>query len=164
VPDVRHSPVDLADERGAIEGEADERVDRTGRVDVAHPVVTIRVDAETRERVNELAGEMSRVARMAVASRIRDVRQRAAHLAIDCVRGQQRLGIHGIHVVDAVEQRRLDSIGPEGAGDHVEDHRSAQAADVHRPGRRLRIVDDLGSDSLPRELVSPIHGARVAAS
>ena len=46
VLDVRHAPVDLADERRPVEGQPDVRVHRPGRVDVAHPVVAVRVDAQ----------------------------------------------------------------------------------------------------------------------
>ena len=41
------------------------------------------------------------------------------------------------------------AVGPQGAGDDVEDDRPAQAADVDRAGRGLRVVDDLGPASGP---------------
>ena len=93
---------------------------------------------------------------------LRHLRERAAHLAVNGVRGQQRLGVHRIQVVHAVQQGRLDTVGAQRAGDDVEDDGAAQAADVHRPGRRLRIVDDLGPDRLLRKLVSPVHGDRAS--
>ena len=63
------------------------------------------------------------------------VGQRAAHLALDRVGREQRLGVHRVHVVDAVEQRRLEAAGAEGARDDVEDDGAAEAADVDGPGR-----------------------------
>ena len=41
----------------------------------------------------------------------RDVGQRPAHLAIDRVGRQERLGVHRVEVVDAVQQRRFDAVG-----------------------------------------------------
>ena len=104
-------------------------------------------------------GEVARVARVAVARRVGHVRQRAAHLALDRVGRQERLGVHRVQVVDAVEQRRLEAVGAQGAGDDVEDDRAAQAADVDRPRRRLGVVDDLRALADPgREFVRPVHG------
>ena len=74
------------------------------------------MDAEARERVDEDAGEMAGVARVAVPGRVGDVRQRATHLAIDGVGRQERLGVHRVEVVDAVEERRLDGRWPAGRG------------------------------------------------
>ena len=73
-------------------------------------------------------GEVAGVARVAVAGRVGDVGQRPAHLALDGVGRQERLGVHRVEVVDAVEERRLDAVGAQGAGDDVEDDRPAQAA------------------------------------
>ena len=74
------------------------------------------MDAEPGEDVDEHAGEVARVARVAVAGRVGHVRQRAAHLALDGVGRQERLGVHRVHVVDAVEQRRLDGRWRAGRG------------------------------------------------
>ena len=60
--DVRDAAVDLADERGLVERRPDERVHVAGRVDVAHPVVAVRVDAEAGERVDEDLGVVAGVA------------------------------------------------------------------------------------------------------
>ena len=46
---------------------------------------------------------------MAVAGLVGDVGERAAHLALDRVGRQERLGVHRVEVVDAVEERRLDA-------------------------------------------------------
>ena len=94
---------------------------------------------------------------MAVVDLVGNARERAAHLALDGVGRQQRLRIHGIHVVDAVQVRRDDAVGPQCADDDIEDDRPAQAADVDGPGRRLRVVDDLGTADGRRQLVGPIH-------
>ena len=61
--------------------------------------------------------EMARVARVAVAGRVGDVGERPAHLALDRVGRQQRLGVHRVQVIDAVEQRRLVAVGAQRAGD-----------------------------------------------
>ena len=80
---------------------------------------------------------------------------------VDRVGRQQRLGVHRVEVVDAVEERRLDAVRAQRAGDRVEDDRPAQAPDVDRPGRRLGVVDDLraGVTDPQREFVGPIHRA-----
>ena len=145
VLDVGDPAVDVADERGLVEGGPDERVELARRVDVAHPVVAIRDDAEPGECLDEDAREVPGIALVAVARGIRDVGQRTAHLAIDGVRGQERLGVHRVEVVDAVQQGRLDALGPQRPDDRVEDDRPAQAPDMDRAGRRLRVVDDLGA-------------------
>ena len=159
VLDVRDAAVDVADERRLVQRRADERIQVTGRVDVAHPVVAVRVDAEPRERVDERLGVVSGVGGVAVALLVRDVGERTAHLGLDRVRGQQGLGIHRVEVVDAVQERRLDPVRAEGPRDRVEDDRPAQAADVDGAGRRLGVVDDLrtGVADPLREFVSPIH-------
>ena len=128
--DVGDPAVDVADHGRPVERGPDVRIHRPGRVDLAHPVVAIRVDAEARERVDEDPGEMARVAGVAVAGRIGDVRQRPAHLALDRVRRQERLGVHRVEVVDAVQERRLDAGSAQRPGDGVEDDRTTQAADV----------------------------------
>ena len=121
------------------------------------------MDAETRERVDEGLRVVPRIGSVAVAGLVGDVRERTAHLALDRVGRQERLGVHRVEVVDPVEQRRLDAVGPEGARDGVEDDRAAQAADMDGARRRLRVVDDLRArvtDPLS-ELVGPVHGACV---
>ena len=110
---------------------------------LAHPVVAIGVDAEARERVDEGLGVVAGVRRVAVADLVGDVGERSAHLVVDRVGRQQRLGVHRVEVVDAVEERRLDPVRAQRAGDRVEDDRAAQAADVDGPRRRLGVVDDL---------------------
>ena len=157
VLDVGDPAVDVADDGGALERRADERVHLPGRVDVAHPVVAVRVDAEAGEGVDEDAREVAGVARVAVARRVRDVGEGAAHLALDRVGAQERLGVHGVEVVDAVEQRRLEAARAERPGDHVEDDGAAQAADVDGAARGLRVVDDLRPADGRRQLISPVH-------
>ena len=53
-----------------------------------------------------------------------DLRERTAHLALDRVGRQERLGIHRVHVVDAVQQRRRHAAIAQGPGDDVEDDRA----------------------------------------
>ena len=111
-----------------------------------------------------MPGEMAGVAGVAVAGRVRDVGERPAHLALDGVGRQERLGVHRVEVVDAVQQRRLEAVGAQRPGDDVEDDRAAQAADVDGPRRRLRVVDDLRPADPRRELVRPVHARPPAAS
>ena len=100
---------------------------------------------------------VARVRGVAVAGLVGDVGQRPAHLALDRVGRQERLGVHRVEVVDAVQQRRLDAVGAQRAGDDVEDDRPAQAPDVDRPRWRLRVVDDLRAADPGREFVRPVH-------
>ena len=161
VLDVGDAPVDLADERRLVQRLADERIHVAGRVDVAHPVIAIGVDAQAGEDLDEDLGVVAGVRRVAVALLVGDVGQRTTHLGVDRVRRQEGLGIHRVHVVDAVEQGRLDAVHSQRPGDRVEDDGPAQAADVDGPGRRLRVVDDLRArvpDPLS-EFVGPVQGA-----
>ena len=143
--------------RRPVEGGADVRVHLPGRVDVAHPVVAVGLDAEAREGVDEDPREVSGVRGVAIAGRVGHVGERTAHLALDRIRRQQRLRVHRVQVVDAVQELRLEAAGAQRPGDHVEDDRPAEAADVDGPGRRLRVVDDLRSLDTRRQLVSPVH-------
>ena len=61
------------------------------------------------------AGEMAGVRGVAVAGGVRDVGQRDAHLALDRVGRQQRLGVHRVEVVDPVEEGRGEAAGAQGA-------------------------------------------------
>jgi hypothetical protein len=115
------------------------------------------VDPEAGERLDEDAGEVAGVAGVAVARGIGDVGQRSAHLPLDGVRGEEGLGVHGIHVVDAVQEGGEQAALAEGAADDVEDDRAAEAPDVDGPGRRLRVVDDLRPLDRRGELVRPVH-------
>ena len=126
-----------------------------GGVDVAHPVVAIGMDAEARERLDEPPGMVPRVGRVAVGLLVGHVGERPAHLALDRVGGQQRLGVHRVEVVDAVQQGRLEAAGAQGPGDDVEDDRAAQGADVDGAGRRLAVVDDLGAADARRPARPP---------
>ncbi len=159
---VRHARVDVTHERRAVERRPDVGIEVAGRVDVRHPVVAVGSDAEAIERVDEELCEVARVARVAVTDGIGDVGERPAHLPVDCVGREQGLRIHGVHVVDAVEVRRLEPGRAQRPDDDVEDHRPAQAADVHRPRRRLRVVDDLRARDACRELIRPIHGGSLS--
>jgi len=120
--DVGDPAVDLADGLGSVQGGPDERVHLPGRVDVAHPVVAVGSDPQAGERVDERLRVMASVRGVAIAGLVGDVREGPSHLVVDRVRRQQRLGIHGVHVVDPVEQRRLDAVGAQGTRDDVEDH------------------------------------------
>ena len=155
--DVGDPPVQVANDLGSIERRADVAVHRPGRVDVAHPVVAVRVDAEVGEEVDEDLGVVAGIRGVAVRHLVRDVRKRDAHVAIDGIRGQQGLGIHRIEVVDAVQECRLVTGGSQGPGDHVEDHRPAQAPDVDRPRGCLGVVDDLWPRDARGQLVRPVH-------
>ena len=157
VLDVGHAAVDVAHDGGPVEGGPDERVHLPGRVDVAHPVVAVGVDAEPGEHVDERLGVVAGVRRVAVAGLVRDVGQRRAHVAVDRIGRQQRLGVHRVDVVDAVEERRLEAAGAQGAGDDVEDDRPAEAADVDGAGRGLGVVDDLRAFDARGEFVRPVH-------
>jgi hypothetical protein len=157
VLDVRHAAIDGPDVRRPVERGPDEAVHLAGRVDVAHPVVAVRVDAEPGEDVDERLGVMPSVRGVAVARLVRDVGQRAAHLVVDRVRRQEGLGVHRIHVVDAVEERRLGSGAAQRADDDVEDDGTAERADVDGPRRRLAVVDDLRSADAGGELIRPVH-------
>ena len=106
------------------------------------------------------AGEVARVVRVAVAGRGGHVGQRHAHVALDRVGRQQRLGVHRVEVVDAVEERRLVPLA-----------RSARAMASRTTGpRRLPTwtVPDGVFESLTtcgpltrgRELVRPVHARR----
>ncbi len=108
--DVGHAAVDVTDEGRAIQRGPDERVHVAGRIDLAHPVIAVRVDAESRERGDERLGMVAGVRGVAITGLVGDVRQRTAHLLLDGVGGQERLGVHRVEVVDAVEQRRLDPV------------------------------------------------------
>jgi len=55
---------------------------------------------------NEDLGVVARVRGMAVADLVGHPGERTAHLALHGVGRQERLGIHRVHVVDAVQQRR----------------------------------------------------------
>ena len=155
--DVRDTAVDVADDLGPIEGGSDVAVHVAGRVDVAHPVVALGHDPEAAERLDEDAREVPGIARVAVAGRVRNVGQRAAHLAVDRVVGQERLGVHRVEVVDAVEQAGFDAAGAKGTPDGVEDDRPAKRADMDGTRRRLAVVDDLRSADAGGELVGPVH-------
>ena len=158
--DVGDASVDLADLGGAVERNADVGVHLTARVDLAHPVVAIRVDAKAGERIDEDLRVVAGVGRMAVVALVGNVCERAAHLALDSVGAQQRLGVHGIHVVNAVQVGRLDAIGPKRTGNDVEDDGAAEATDVDRAGRCFRVVDDLRTADGGRQLVGPVHRRR----
>ena len=149
--------VDLAHGRCLVEGGPDERVHLSGRVVLGHPVVAVREDAEAGEGVDEALRVVPGVRGVPVVLLVRDVGERAAHLALDGVGGQEGLGVHRVEVIDAVEQRRLVPGRAQGAGDDIEDDRPAQAPDVDRPRRRLRIVDDLRPGDPGRQLVGPLH-------
>ena len=56
------------------------------------------------EGVDEDAGEMPGIARVAIPDRVWHMGERPAHFAFDGVGGQERLGIHRIHVIDPVQQ------------------------------------------------------------
>jgi hypothetical protein len=152
-----HSPIDLADRGGRVEGGADVSVHGARAIDLAHPVIGIGADAEPVEGLDEDAGEVPRVRGVTVARGIGNVCQRHAHRALDGVGGEQRLGVHRIEVVDAVAQLDLHARVAERAGDGVDHHRPAQAADVDGPRRGLRVVDDLAAGGRRCELVSPEH-------
>ena len=155
--DVRDSPVDVANAVRPVERQPDERVNRAALVDLAHPVIAVRTDAKPGECIDEQLRMVAGVRRMTVAGLVRDVGQRAAHLVLDGVRGKERLGVHRIEVVDAVQELGLEAVRAQGADDHVEDDRPAQAADVDRPGRRLAVVDDLRPADRYGEFVGPVH-------
>ena len=56
--------------------------------------------------------------------------QRHTHVPVDRVGGQQRLGVHGVQVVDAVAELRREAMIAQGARDGVMEHHAAQAAHV----------------------------------
>jgi len=163
VPHVRDAPVHLADHGGAIERDADVRVHVASGVVLAHPVVAVGADAEPRKRVDEDLRVVARVRGVPVVGLVGNVGERASHLAFDRVGRQQRLGIHRVQVIHPVQERGVVPGGAQRARDHVEDHGAAEAADVDRPRRGLRIVDDLRTGDPGRQLVGPLHGLRALA-
>ena len=154
--DLGHALVDRAHSFGPIERNPDVRIDLARRIQLAHPVVAVGPDAEAGKRVDEGLGVVARVRGVAVAGLVGDMGQRPAHLVLDRVGGQERLGVHRIKVVDPVQQGGGGPAGAQRPGDHVEDHRPAQAADVD--GARGAVVDDLRPDDRGGQLVRPIHG------
>src|SRR4029077_4668197 len=56
VLDIGDASIDLADGCRPVEGDPDEPVHRAGGIDVAHPVIPIRMDPESREEVDEDLG------------------------------------------------------------------------------------------------------------
>ena len=105
---------------------------------------------------------MPGIGRVPVGLLVRDSRERDTHVAVDGVGRQEGLGVHGIHVVDAVEVAGLGAVRPERPNDDVEDDGPPKAAHVDGPGRRLRIVDDLRSAVRRRKFIRPVHGAYCA--
>ena len=156
--DVGDPPVDVADDRGLVERGPDERVHLAGRVDVAHPVVAIRTDAQPGEDVDEDLGVVASVRGVAVRLLVRDVGERPAHRAVDGVGRQERLGVHRVHVVDAVEIGRLEAASAHRPHDDVEENGATKAADVDGPRGGLRVVDDLRAGDAGRKLIGPVHG------
>jgi hypothetical protein len=97
-----------------------------GRVDVAHPVVALGLDAEPANVSMKMPAKWrayERGSRRPGPGR----GQRPAHLALDGVGRQERLGVHRVEVVDAVEERGLEAARAQRAGDRVEDDRPAEA-------------------------------------
>jgi hypothetical protein len=82
------------------------------------------------------------------------------HLSLDGVRRQERLGIHGIEVVDAVEVGRVHAAGTQGPDDDVEDDRTTEASDVDRPRGCLAVVDDLRTRDAGRQIIGPVGDER----
>jgi hypothetical protein len=158
VLDVGDPPIDLANDGGLVQGGPDERVHLASRIDVAHPVIAIRPDPKPVEGINENLGVVASVRGVAIRLLVRNVRERLAHRVGDSVRRQERLGVHRIHVVDAVEIRDLKPARPHRANDDVEENGTTQAADVDSPRRRLRVVDDLRPADALCEFVSPVLG------
>jgi hypothetical protein len=155
VADVRDALVHLPDHGRAIQRGADVRIHVARGVVLAHPVVAIRVDAEAGEDVDEALRVVARVRGVAVGLLVGDVGEGAAHRLVHRVGRQERLGVHRVEVIDAVQERGLAPGGAQRPGDHVEDDRPAQAADVHGSGRRLGVVDDLRSGDPRGQLVRP---------
>ena len=141
--DVTDAQVDGSHSIGSIQRELDIGIHPAGRVQLADPV-ELGLDTERLERAEEdLAHEMAGVVGRAAAFRGRDAAQRCAHVALDGVGGQQRLRVHGVHVVHAVEKGGIDAGLPQRPIDRIVEDDPSQAADVDRARRRLRIVDDL---------------------
>ncbi len=155
--DVGHAPVHVTHDLRPIKRLPDERVHLPGRVDLAHPVVAVGPDAQAVERVDEHLRVMAGVRRVAITGEVGDVRERHAHVALDGVGRQQRLGIHRVEIVDAIEQGRLEPAGPQGSRDDIEDDGPTEAADMDSAGRGLGVVDDLRPLDRCGELVSPVH-------
>ena len=96
--------VHVADRLGAVEGAPDEGIHRAVAVQLAHPV-DLRPDAEPREGAHEeLAHEVARVGCGRAPGWSRNVRQRHAHVAFHRIGREQGLGVHGVEVVDPVEE------------------------------------------------------------
>ena len=124
--DMADSKVDVADPIGPVQGELDVRIHSTGRVQFADPV-ELGLDAERLEGPKEdLADEMAGVVGGAAALGRGHARERGAHVAIDRVGRQLGLGVHGVHVVDAVEERGRQPRAQQRAMDRVVEHDAAQ--------------------------------------
>jgi hypothetical protein len=152
---VRHAAIEVSHHMRPIERGPDVAIHRPGRVDVTHPVVAIRLHPEIREQVDEHLRVVSGVRGVPVPDLVGDVGERHAHRALDGVRRQERLGVHRVEVVDAVQQGRGMAGRAQRAGDDVEDDRPAEAPDVDRARWGLRVIDDLRSGDPRRELVRP---------
>jgi hypothetical protein len=135
--DVADLEVDATHRLGPVEGLANEWVHRAVAVELTHPV-DLGLDAQALERAHEeLANEVARIARGITALGSRDMGQWHTHVAIDRVRGEQRLGVHGVQVVHAVKEA-AGSVGLyESAVDGVMQHHSSERADVD--GARWRL-------------------------
>ncbi len=124
-------PVDVDHERGTLQGQPQVWVDRAGGVQIAHPV-QLGMDAESVERGEVRAHEGPRVVRSGgrLVGRRGHTHEWRAHVAVDRVARQQRLVVHRVHVVDAVEESRVDTTLAQRPPDRVVDDRAAQAADM----------------------------------
>ena len=101
--DATHLAIDVADLLRSFQGAADVSVHFSAGVHLAHPVVAVGGDPELLKGVDEEAREVAGVRGVAVVRRVRDVRERHAKGAFHRVTTQHGLSVHGIEVVDPVQ-------------------------------------------------------------
>ena len=125
--------VDRPHQIGSVEGELYVRIHSAGVVQLGDPV-ELGPDAEWFERLEEdRAHEVASVVGRGAAFWCRHTREWRSHVAVDRVRGQQRLRVHGVHVVDAVQEARLPAGAQQSPIDRIVKDDAAQGADVDRP-------------------------------
>jgi hypothetical protein len=127
----RHGAVDVEDHVRVVEGASHVRVHRARRVLLAHPV-QLGVNAEVGEGLQEERREMARVVWMGTALRGRDVSQRDAHVLLDGIGRQQRLGVHRVEILYPVAELYLAAMPGDRPANGVMEHDAAQAAHMDR--------------------------------
>ena len=154
--------VDLANPIGSVQRELDVRIHPARGVELADPV-ELRGDTERLEGPEEdLPYEVPGVVGRAATFRRGHAGKWRTHVAVDGIGCELGLGVHRVHVVDAVEERRGHTRCLQRAMDGVVEYDPTQRSDMDRPRRGFGIVDDLRSADGSGEFVGPIHGGALA--